>query len=323
LATAPFAAFHFHTSQQYSVLTNMLAIPVSNLIVMPAALASFVVMPLSLESYPLEVMGRGIEIMTWAAQRVTDLPGAVVPVPAFPERALQVMVFGGLWLSIWRTNWRWFGLVPLFGGLYLATTGTYPDALIGRDGRIIAVRAVDGRLAAIKANGAAYEFGRWLEHDGDRRKPDAAWSKAPFRCDLDGCTARLGQRLVAIPRSPAALVDDCVHASVLVISFPKPPSCRTDAVVLDYKTLNRAGTHAIYRMPDGSLKLENVEEFRGNRPWTLSAIEAARNRRTQRNRIARRARSKPTVRSDARDQTTNHQSLRPDVEDGHPLYWFH
>ena len=64
VATAPFAAFHFHTSQQYSVLTNMLAIPVSNLIVMPAALAAFVAMPFGLEAWPLNLMGIGIEMMT-------------------------------------------------------------------------------------------------------------------------------------------------------------------------------------------------------------------------------------------------------------------
>lgn len=81
IATAPFAAFHFHTSQQYSVLTNMLAIPVSNLIVMPAALAAFIAMPIGLETWPLQVMGFGINTMTWAAAEVAALPGAVAAVP--------------------------------------------------------------------------------------------------------------------------------------------------------------------------------------------------------------------------------------------------
>jgi competence protein ComEC len=322
LATAPFAAFHFHTSQQYSVLTNMLAIPVSNLIVMPAALAAFVAMPLSLERMPLAVMGWGIDFMTWAAGLVTAMPGAVTAVPAFPEYALQAMVFGGLWLCIWRMNWRWLGLAVVFAGLYLTTTGSYPDALIGRDGRIVAVRGSDGRLAAIKADRASYEFGRWLENDGDPRKPAEAWSKAPFRCDLEGCTARLAQHLIAIPRSPAALTDDCKHAAVLVMSFPKPPGCQTDAVVLDYSVLNRHGTHTVYLDLSGNLRLENVEQFRGQRPWSVATLEAARQQEFEQLRAARRTRQFRSETRDVEAAAASPQYQRPEIDDGHPLYWF-
>ncbi len=36
IAVAPFAAYHFHRSQQYALLANLFAIPICNLIVMPA-----------------------------------------------------------------------------------------------------------------------------------------------------------------------------------------------------------------------------------------------------------------------------------------------
>ena len=169
VATAPFAAFHFHTSQQYSVLTNMLAIPVSNLIVMPAALAAFIAMPLGLETWPLHLMGIGIDLMSWSARQVVALPGAVIAVPAFPEQALQLMVAGGLWFCIWRRPWRWIGILVAIFGLYAATRGDRPAALIGKNGALVAVRDGTGRLAAMQARRASYEFQRWLEADGDRR----------------------------------------------------------------------------------------------------------------------------------------------------------
>ena len=49
-AVAPFAAYHFHNSQQYAVLANLIAIPICNLVVMPAALAALVAMPFGLEA---------------------------------------------------------------------------------------------------------------------------------------------------------------------------------------------------------------------------------------------------------------------------------
>jgi competence protein ComEC len=51
-AVAPFAAYHFHKSQQFAVIANLIALPVCNLLVMPAALAALVAMPFGIEAYP-------------------------------------------------------------------------------------------------------------------------------------------------------------------------------------------------------------------------------------------------------------------------------
>ena len=45
LAVAPFGIYHFHNTQQFAMLANLVAIPICNLVVMPAALATLVAMP--------------------------------------------------------------------------------------------------------------------------------------------------------------------------------------------------------------------------------------------------------------------------------------
>ena len=57
VAVAPFAAYHFHKSQQFAVIANLIANPICNLLVAPAALATLVLMPLGLEGLALPVMG--------------------------------------------------------------------------------------------------------------------------------------------------------------------------------------------------------------------------------------------------------------------------
>jgi len=273
LATAPFAAFHFHTSQIYSVLTNMLAIPVSNLVVMPAALIAFIVMPSGYESVPLRVMGLGIETMTWAAAKVTALPGAVIPIPVFSETALQLMIGGGLWLCLWRGGWRWFGILGILLGIYTAQLTPQPAALIGRNGKQIALREHQGRFTIKKQRYSNFQLRNWLESDGDSRNPLAAINRtgrrSPFRCDLDGCIGLIGKHLIAMPRSPSALIDDCRRADLLVLPFPVPAGCVTQAKVLDYRAMKTQGTHALYLERNGSIRTETVEQYRGNRPWTL------------------------------------------------------
>ena len=106
LAVAPFGIYHFHNTQQFAILANLLAIPICNLIVMPAALAALVALPFGLEAAPLWVMGLGIEAMVWCAQAVAALPGAVGRMPAIPTHAFVLMVAGGLWCALWHKRWR-------------------------------------------------------------------------------------------------------------------------------------------------------------------------------------------------------------------------
>ena len=108
-SVAPFAAYYFHKSQQYAVLANLIAIPVCNVVVMPAALATMIAMPFGLEWIPLWVMGVGIDLMTWIAYAVARLPGAVGYILAIPTLAFGLMAVGGLWLCLFRTRLRLAG----------------------------------------------------------------------------------------------------------------------------------------------------------------------------------------------------------------------
>ena len=183
LAVAPFGIYHFHNTQQFAILANLLAIPICNLVVMPAALAALVAMPFGLEAAPLWLMGLGIEAMVWCANAVAALPGAVGRVPAIPTYAFVLMVAGGLWCALWGTRWRLLGIVPIALGLMLAPTGRRPDVLIGRGAELVAVRGADGTLSALAGRGSSFELARWLEHDGDGRPPAEAGKAQAFRCD--------------------------------------------------------------------------------------------------------------------------------------------
>jgi competence protein ComEC len=279
LAVAPFAAYHFHKSQQYAVLANLIAIPICNFIVMPAALATLVAMPLGLEWGPLKVMGLGIEAMTWCAYAVAALPGAVGAVPAMREAAFVLMLMGGLWLTLWRTRWRLLGLLPIALGLAVAPLREAPDLLIGRDGTLVAVRQGAQGLSAMAGKGGMFELGRWLEHDGDKRSPETAAAAQGFRCDAAGCVAEAGRRLVAVTRHPAAWRDDCEKAAIVIVALPGPLACTEGALVIGRDRLARLGAHAIYFSGE-TIRIETAADRRGNRPWAVAKTAATRNLRS-------------------------------------------
>jgi competence protein ComEC len=273
LAVAPFGIYHFHNTQQFAMLANLLAIPICNFIVMPVALAALIAMPLGLEAAPLWLMGLGIEAMVWCANAVSGLPGAVGRVPAIPTAAFALIVAGGLWCALWGRRWRLLGVVPIALGLMLAPTGQRPDVLIGRGASLIAVRGPDGRLSALAGRGSTYELGRWLEHDGDGRTPGEAGKASAFHCDAQGCIAHVKGLRLAVARSGAALRDDCARATILVLAFSRPARCRPSGAAIDIDDLTTRGAHAL-TIAAGNVHISTVAEARGQRTWSTPAGRA-------------------------------------------------
>jgi competence protein ComEC len=132
---------------------------------------------------------------------------------------------------------------------------------------LVAVRGADGRLSALAGRGSAFELARWLEHDGDGRPPAEAGKAQAFLCDRLGCVAQVKGVRVAIGRSAAALRDDCTTASIVVLQFSKPKSCRPPGAVIDSDDVHVRGAHAL-TIDDGRVVIETVAEMRGDRPWS-------------------------------------------------------
>jgi competence protein ComEC len=204
LATLPFALFHFGRATHYAVLGNLIAMPVMGLWVMPAAALSVVAMPFGLESGPLHLLGQGIAVMVAMGKWVAGLPGAVTLAPAMPVAALLLMTVGGLWLVIWRRNWRWWGLLPVLAGVVLAWAARPPDMLVAPDARTIAIRGADGVLHFVRKPADKYIARDWLKRDGDGRNIEDAVSMPGMKCDGIGCVVK-GKLLIAVSLRPEAL----------------------------------------------------------------------------------------------------------------------
>lgn len=315
VAVAPIAAFHFHKSQQFAVLANLIAVPVCNLFVMPAALLAFLLMPLGLEAIPLTAMGYGIDVMTWCAVRVAALPGAVGNVPAFSTLAFAMIVLGGLWLCLWQKLWRWFGLVLILSGVAQAQDRQRPDLLVGREVRLVALRQADGKLAINRGRRAKFELEQWLAHEGDPRSVAQIQNRAGFKCDSSGCISTLEKQYVAISNHPISLNDDCIRAVVLVLPYPRPARCENKrAIVWDYWDLRYNGTHTYRTGADGTPHIMTVAAYRGDRPWSQSHRRKGRRSRYVKRRTAPGSSRLPRFAAQQRLQAGGKQSERPEDE---------
>jgi competence protein ComEC len=262
LATLPFALFHFGRATHYAVLGNLIAMPVMGFWVMPAAALSVVLMPFGLQGPALHLLGQGIAVMVAMGRWVAGLPGAVSLAPAMPPVALLEIALGSLWLAIWRTGWRWWGLAPLLLGAVLAWQVPRPDMLVAGDALTIAVRGEDGLLHFLKKPRDRFAARDWLRRDGDTRDIQDAVGLPGLTCDGVGCVVK-GRPLIAASLRPESLPEDCRRAAVLV-SAALVTDCKGPEVVIDQKAAMEGEGWRIALSPPTAA---SVRAERGERPW--------------------------------------------------------
>jgi competence protein ComEC len=273
-ASAPYAAYHFGRVQIYYVISNMVAVPLTAMWVMPAGLIALALMPLGLEALALVPMGWGIDAILWIAHTASDLPAATFAVPHMPAWGLAVLSLGIAWLGIWRTRWRLAGVAAIALGLLSPLVWQPPDMLVSADARLIGLRTGQGVFVEQANGGSRFTQDAWQQY----------WAAAdmqpmPRDLDDDAITCEPGACLLR-PRADgvAALLLQgsrnspfCADAAVLVSAAPVRDACPPPSPPLvDRFTVWREGAAAIWLEPGGARILTDRAE-RGDRPWVTPA----------------------------------------------------
>jgi competence protein ComEC len=298
LATMPFAAYHFHRIAPYGLLANLLAMPIVSLWVMPAGLGALVAIPFGFDGPLWGLMGEGIGWMTGVALWVAALPGAVGRVSAFGTGPLLLGTGGLILLCLLRTPLRWCGAaLVVLAGLGAART-PQPDVLVAADGRAVAARGADGRLAFVKSGSDNFSIRAWLAADGDPRSAADTTLSTGFTCDDAGCISRLPDgRLVAFVLLPEAFEEDCRRAAVVISAREAPADCA--ALVVDRRVSRAAGALELHSVGT-SFAMIAARPAGLDRPWMRAAP-------TQRDA----ARPTPKARHLKRDATPRTSDLEP------------
>lgn len=284
LVTAPVVAHHFQQVPVLGAVVNLVAVPITAFVTMPAGVAALLVMPVGWEAWPLRLMGWGIEATLWAAERASAAPLTAVGVSAIGTIPLLSLAVGSLWLALWRTGLRWLGLTAIAGGIAAAWFEPQPDALFAADGTLAAVRVPGHGWAVSQQTGSGFVREAWARRRGGTAATGFEPAEATglpaggsdgFACDGFGCVLRIAGRTLAMPTSPEAAAEDCRRAELVVTAVRLRRGCPGGAVVIDRDDLRRDGAVAVWATRNG-LRTTSVGELRGSRPWTLDVARKAR-----------------------------------------------
>lgn len=263
LATAPFAVYHFGQMATFSLAANVIAVPIMGFWVMPWAIATFLTIFIPW-SFPLDMMGIGIQAILKTAQETASWPNAVQFFGAYPAALLIGFVLASLWWMIWRQPVRWAALPFFMIVIAVSADQERPIAIISNSGNLFAVSDGQGR---------AYLSSRSIDKFSSQKWPlilgaiDQGRSSDRMSCDPYGCLFRQGNIIIAFPENRQGVLVDCQRATVIMSRVPIYGECPVPARTIDKFDLWRDGSHSLYGEEDGNFRIESVNGVRGRRPW--------------------------------------------------------
>lgn len=271
-ATAPLTAWHFQSFATWSVLANMIAVPLTSFVAMPSGLLAIALMPVGLEAPALAVMTWSVQLVLDVAAWVARLPGAAVAVPQLGTGVLLLFTGGGLWLCLWRRPWRFLGLAPMAAALVLAVLTRPIDVLVEPTFAMVAARGHDGGLRLLVRDRDGFMIDGWERVMGvDVTTPfPNPWAGPAdgIACDAAGCIVERAGRKLALATAIEAVIEDCALVD-LVVAAVGPERCDGRARLIGPRALRASDGLAIRLHGDGVI-VETVAERRGRWPWAYA-----------------------------------------------------
>jgi competence protein ComEC len=273
VALAPLALYHFHRTGLYGVFANIVAIPLTTFVIMPAEASALALDAFGWGTPFWWICGGAIDALLSLAHAIAGAKGAIALLPSMPAWAFGLMVLGGIWLCLWNTRLRLVGLFPFAVGGIGAALAPSPDVLVTGDGAHLAV-IEGGTPFILRDRTGDYVRSLIAEASGFDGDPDALESHPFSNCSRDACVALVRKGLVewrllatrsATQIDWATITNACAAADIVVSDRPLPRGCTPRWVKLDASTLRRTGGVAIYlgKAP----QVDTVANRVGSHPW--------------------------------------------------------
>ncbi|GIU66091.1 ComEC/Rec2 family competence protein [Candidatus Phycosocius spiralis] len=166
LATAPVAAATFGRISPWSLPANLLAAPINDFLVAPAAVLGALLAPIGLDGWAWALASWGLSRTLDIAHFMAELPGARARVAWTDATAPVVLILSILWLTLWRSRLRYMALLGFVLGLAIWIAAPKPVGWISPEGRAILATPAGEYPQLCRTTGGRFDASRLIDRAG-------------------------------------------------------------------------------------------------------------------------------------------------------------
>ncbi|RYG26178.1 MAG: ComEC/Rec2 family competence protein, partial [Burkholderiales bacterium] len=274
-ALMPIGLYHFHKAGFYGAFANVIAIPLTTLVVMPLIAGSLALDLAGLGAPGWWLVDQALKGLLGLAHWVSAQPGAVTRMPEMGRVSFILFAAGGLWLALWRGNVRLLGLIPATIGTISLALLQPPDVLVSRDGRHVGITdPASGDLLILRDGRSTYAKDNLFELSGMNGSTRLLSDWEGARCNGEFCSVTIERDgrtwFLLITRGrdyvpERALAAACERSDIVIADRWLPASCRPRWLKADRAVLSREGGMAIDL---NAGRVRSVAQSQGQHGWS-------------------------------------------------------
>ena len=271
LSTTPFIAYHSIDFSTYSLISNLLIIPINDLIVMPCGILGVILMPIHAELLGFKPMELGIKAILFITKYINHLPEASIRMSKITDLSMFLFTTFGLLLILLKTNIKYIAFIFLGAAIYFSWIYKTPDILISQTGDTVAIKNGKEMYFLYSSQGERYTKKVWSkEFDIKDNLLKNKLLNGDFNssCNTKFCIYQ--NDLIAIIVNDALDLDaKCKIKSDLFInlSYEQGYECKNTKLELSKIMLEENGAYAIWLQHKNTPILKSVSNYRTNKPW--------------------------------------------------------
>lgn len=270
IATAPFVWYHFQQMATYSVIGNLLAMPLSGLVIMPMLILSYFLMPFGLEGPTLQLMAWGVEQLLNVARLVQSMPLSLITGPSVSPLFLYFMALAALIILLFKRQWKWVSLPLILFAVLLAVNTQQPEMLVSESGELVLVKTGEQTALLSSLRKERFTAEQWMQHLG-MKQVSSFPKEGSFEtengdkvsCDLSSCRIAVGPLKISYGSNYSALHEDCSWSDIIIAPKWLDYSFCKHAKIIDLGYLRKSGAISITK--EGLIRRTSDE--RQKRPW--------------------------------------------------------
>jgi competence protein ComEC len=271
-ATGPLVVAMFNNVSLYGIPANMLATSLVSLYLMPTVALYFILLPFGWQHGALWLMNWGIKGLLGIAHWIASFPHAQMFSPSIPGYGVVLFVFGLMWICLWQTRVRRYGIIAMVLGIATVMLNHSPDMLVGSELKQLAFRSGDNYVLARGRKGSMIPS-IWANGLGYKELPKAG--KDVWQCEgprNKNCTAQFMGITAAFPADAEHFASAC-HNTDIIFTTDEYPVCENGAQVVDKVMLQGSNVLALWVDKNKKIRIEKSSDWQGDRPWSAIAAE--------------------------------------------------
>jgi ComEC/Rec2-related protein len=254
LSTSIFIIYHFKNFSTYSVVTNLLAIPLTEFIIMPFGILGMLLIPCKLEFISYFFMEFGIELLLRFSKIITSLPHSIIKINSIDDSCLLAYVLGCISIMILKGRLKYISVIFFAMFLYKFYSHESPDIVISKNAKMVALKDLkDGRLYLVNGFSDVYAKKIWEQELGLKKIDKRELKKI---CNAGVCTMNIYGSEIEFKNG---------YFESIVFDLSKYWH-KNDLNKITKDDLLKNGTHMIW-IKKGVIHIKNEGNYLNQKPW--------------------------------------------------------